>query len=80
MTHRISKMRVLKIRGRRVNLPLLTRGRSRSILLHKDFRDKAAATKAKARARVDHLQVTDLSGLTTSLGREYVTTAINLDT
>ena len=67
---------LLKIRGRRVNLLLLARGRSRRLLLRKDFRDKAVATKAK----VDHFQVADLSGLTTSLGRGHVTTAISLDT
>ena len=64
MTDRTSRMRVLNIRRRRVNLILLARGRSRRLLLCKDFRDKGAATKAKARA--DQLQVVDLSGLTTN--------------
>ena len=52
--HGISRMRVLlKIRGRRVNLFLLAWGRSGRLLLRKDFRDRVAATKAKA--KVDHL-------------------------
>ena len=59
-------MRGLKIRGRRVNFLLLARGRSRRLLLHKDFKDRAATTKAKAKARVDHLQVADISGLIAS--------------
>ena len=51
--HRTTGMRVLlKIRGRRVNLLLLVRERSRRLLLRKDFRDRAVTTKAKA--RVDH--------------------------
>ena len=48
-------MRVLlKIRRKRVNLLLLARGRSIRLLLFKDFKDRATATKAKA--RVDHFQ------------------------
>ena len=78
MTHETSEIRVLKIRGRRVNLLFLAWGRSRRLLLRKDFKDRAATTKAKA--KVDHLQVVDLSRLTASLGREYVTIAISLDT
>ena len=71
-------MWVLMIREMRVNLLLLVGGRSRRLLLLKDFRDKAAATKAKA--RVDHLQVAYLLGLTIGLGRKYVIITINLDT
>ena len=44
---------LLKIRGKRVNFLLLARGRSRRLLLRKDFRDSSAAMKAKD----DHLQV-----------------------
>ena len=63
--HRTSGMRLLlKIKGKRVNLLLLARGRSKRLLLHKDFKDRAATTKAKA--RVDHLQVADISVLTAS--------------
>ena len=52
--HGTSEMQVLlKIRGRRVNLLLLARRRSRRLLLRKDFRERVVATKAKA--RVDHL-------------------------
>ena len=54
------------------------RGRSKRLLLHKGFRDRAAALKAKA--RVDHLQVTNISRLTANQGRGHVTIAISLDT
>ena len=56
---------LLKIRGRRVNLLLLARGRSIRLLLYKDFRDSAIAIKVKVKAKGDHLQVEDISGLTT---------------
>ena len=76
--HGTSEMWVLlKIKGRRVNLLLLARGKSRRLLICKDFKDRATTTKAKV--RVDHFQVADLSGLTISLGRGHVTTAISLD-
>ena len=78
MTHGISGMRLSKIRGRRVNLLLLARGKSKRLLLRKDFKDEIVATKAKARA--DHHQVADLSGLTTSQGRGHVSIAISPDT
>ena len=42
MPHRVSGMRVLVIKGRRVSL-LLARGRSRRLLLHEDFKDKDKA-------------------------------------
>ena len=77
MTHETSGMWVLKIRGRRVNLLfLLARGRSKRLLPRKYFKDRAVATKA----RVDHLQVVDLSRLIASQGRGHVSIAINLDT
>ena len=63
---------------RRVNLLLLALGRSRRFLLRKDFRDSVAATKAKA--KVDHLQVADISRLIASKGKDHVTIAISLDT
>ena len=69
---------LLKIKGMRVNILLLARGRSKRLLLRKDFRDRVTATKTKAKA--DYLQVADLSGLTASQGRDHVTIAINLDT
>ena len=54
MIHEASRMRVLlKLREMRVNLILLAWERSRRLLLRKDFRDRAATTKAKA--TVDHL-------------------------
>ena len=49
MTHGASEMRVLKIRGRRDNLLLLSQGRSKGLLLLKGFKDRAMAIKAKAR-------------------------------
>ena len=52
--HETSRMWVLlKLREMRVNLLLLARGRSRRLLLGKDFNDRAATTKAKA--TIDHL-------------------------
>ena len=42
-------MRVLVIKGRRVNSIFLAREISRGLLLGEGFRDKAAATKAKTR-------------------------------
>ena len=53
-------------------------GSTRRLLLRKDFKDRAAATKVKA--RVDHFQLVDLSGLIASLGRGHVTNVISLDT
>ena len=61
MAHRTSEMRVLSIRGRRVNLLLLAQGRSKRLLLRSDFRDRAAAITAKA--KVDYPKVGDTSGL-----------------
>ena len=49
MKHETSKMLVLRIRERRVNLLLLAQGRSRGLLLHSDFRDRAVAIRAKAK-------------------------------
>ena len=53
-------MRVLKIRGGRVNLLLLAQGRSRRLLLYEGCRDKAAAIRAKV--RVNHPKMGDTSG------------------
>ena len=52
MSHRTSKIRVLRIRGRSDNLLLLAQGRSKGLLLGSDFR-----------AKVDHPRVGDTSGL-----------------
>ena len=49
MTQRASEMRVLVIRGRRTICLFLARERSRGLLLHKGFIDKAVAPMAKAR-------------------------------
>ena len=59
--HRAFGMRVLKIRGRRANLLLLTQGRSKGLLLRKGFKDRAEAIKAKA--RVNHPRVGETSRL-----------------
>ena len=71
-------MRVLRIRGKRVNLLLLAQGRSRGLLLRKVFRDRAVAIRAKA--RISHPKMGDTSGLLTSQGREHVSNATSLDT
>ena len=49
MTHEASEMRVLMARGIRVNL-LLAQERSRGLLFHEDFKDRAATIRAKARS------------------------------
>ena len=45
--HRASEIWVLVIKGRKVSL-LLVRERSRRLLFHKDFKDKATTIRAKA--------------------------------
>ena len=62
--HGASGMRVLDIRRKRINLLLLVQGRSRGLLLYKDFRDRAATIKAKA--RVNYPKLGDTSGLLAS--------------
>ena len=57
-------MRVLVIRGRSVNSLLLARERSRGLLLHKGFRDRAATIRAKA--RISHPKMGDTSRLLAS--------------
>ena len=57
-------MRVLVIRGRRVDSLLLVRERSRGLLLHEGFRDKVAATRAKA--KISHPNMGDTLGLLAS--------------
>ena len=55
-------MLVLKIRGGRANLLLLTQERNKGVLLYKGFKDKAAVVKA----RVDHPKVGDILGRLTN--------------
>ena len=74
--HVASEMRVLKIRGRRANLLLLAQVKSRGLLLHKDFKDRAKAIKAK----VNHPKTGDTSGILASQGRGHVSIATSLDT
>ena len=47
-------------------------------MLHEGFRERAAATRAKA--RISHLKMGDTIGLLASQGREYVSNATSLDT
>ena len=71
-------MRVLVIRGMRVNFFLLAQERSRGLLLHEGFKDKVAAIKAKA--KISHPKMGDTSGLLANQGRVYVSSATDLDT
>ena len=71
-------MWVLKIRGGRVNLLLLSQGRSRGLLLRKGFEDRAEAIRVKA--KVNHPKMGDTSGLIASQGRGHVSIATSLDT
>ena len=61
------RIRVLVLRGRRINL-LLALGRSRRLLFRTDFKDGVAATRAKSE-----------SGLLAKQGRRHATIAISLD-
>ena len=70
MTHEASRMRVLVIRGRRVDSLLLAREKNRGLLLCEGFRDRVAATRAKA--RISHPKMGDTSRLLASQGREFV--------
>ena len=49
MTHRASLLRVL-VRRRERNSLLLALGRSRGLLLHGDFKDRAEVIRAKAQS------------------------------
>ena len=64
------------VRERRANL-LLAPGRSIRLLLRTDFKDRAVAT--KARAKVNHRGVGDTSKLLASQGRERVSVTTGLD-
>ena len=75
--HGTSGMRLLKIRGRRANLLLLGQERNRGVLLHKGFRDRAAAIRAKV--KVDHPKVGDISRCLASQYREHVSIGTSLD-
>ena len=78
VTQRASEIRVLVIRGRRTILLLLPRERSRGLILHKGFRDKVAAPRAKAKIRHPKMGVT--SWLLASQARECVSITTSLDT
>ena len=68
---------MLVIRERRASL-LPTPGRSRRIFLHTDLKDRAVATRAKA--KVNHSRVGDTSRLLASQGKERVSIVTSLDT
>ena len=70
MTHRASRMQELVLRGGRVNSLPLAQERSRGLLLHEGFRDRAEATKAKS--RISHPKMGDTSWILASQGRECV--------
>ena len=69
---------MLVIKERRINSLFLARERSRGLLLRKGLRDKATATKVKA--RISHPKMGDTSGILASQGRECVSSATSLDT
>ena len=71
-------MQMLKIRERRANLLLLAQERNRGVLLCKGFKDKATAIRAKA--KVDHPKVGDISRCLASQCREHVSIGTSLDT
>ena len=64
-------------RGKKANL-ILASGRSRKLLLHTNLRDKAMATRAKA--KFNHSRVGDTSRLLASQGREHVSIVTSLET
>ena len=78
MTHGAAKMRVLVIRERRANSLLLARERSRGLLLHEGFKDRAPTTRAKA--RISHPKMGDTLGILANQGRECVSNGTSLDT
>ena len=78
MTHKASEMLVLVIRGRRVNFLLIAWEISKGLLLREGFKDRAAATRAKA--RISHPRMGDTSGLLASQGRKRVSSATNSNT
>ena len=59
MTHGASRIWVLVLRGKRINL-LLIRERSRRLLFHRDFRDGAAIIRSKVKAKSGFLLGQDI--------------------
>ena len=78
MTQRAFDIRVLVIRKMRVKFLLRARERSRGLLFREGFRDRAAATRAKA--RISHPKMGGTSGLLASQSRKCVSNATSLDT
>ena len=73
MTHEASRIWVLVVRERRVSSLFIARERSRGLLLSEGFRDRAVATRAKA--RISHPKMGGTSRLLASQGRECVSSA-----
>ena len=69
---------MLVIRGRRANSLILAREKSKGLMLHEGFRNKAAATRPKA--RISHPKMGGTSRLLASQGKGCVFSAIHLDT
>ena len=78
MTHETFGMRVLKIEGGTTTIFLLAQERNRGFLLRKGFKDRVMATKAKD--RVDHPKVGDISRSLASQYKVHVSIATSLDT
>ena len=76
--HGTSGMRVLKIRGGRVNLLLLAQERNIGVLLHKGFRHRTTTIKAKA--KVYHPKVGDILRRLASQCMEHVSITTSLNT
>ena len=66
-------MQASKIRERRAKLLLLVQGRSRGLLHHRVFKDRA-------KARVNHPTMGGISGLLANQGKGHVSIATTLDT
>ena len=63
---------------KRVNSLLLDQERSRGLLLREGFKDRATATRAKA--KISHPKMGDTSGLLASQSKGHVSIATSLDT
>ena len=78
MTQGTFGMWELKIREWRSNLLLLAQERNKEVLLHRGFRDRVAAIRAKVRG--DHPKVGDISRFRANQCKEHVSIATSLDT
>ena len=78
MTHGASEIRVLVLRGRRVNSHPIARERSIGLLLCEGFIDRVVDTRAKA--MISHPKMGGTSGLLANQDRGCVSNATSLDT